>query len=75
MAIKHTFLAKDGLITKALTPLQAIRWKCKECSNFNDAEIRRCEIKDCALYPFRLGHNPSRQGLGSKNPFGKGLKH
>lgn len=74
MAIKHTFLAKDGEKTKLLTPTKAIRQKCLECSNFSFAEVERCPIENCALWLFRSGHNPSRQGLGPKNPFGKGLK-
>ena len=59
MAVEHTFLWKDGKTkTKMLTGLIAIREKCMECSNWNSAEVRRCPIKDCALYPFRLGKYP-----------------
>jgi len=39
---------------KAKTPLEAIRLKCKECSNGQKDEITNCPIKDCPLYPFRV---------------------
>ncbi|GEM_PF-670435 len=39
---------------KAKTPLEAIRLKCKECSNGQKEEILNCPIKDCPLYPFRV---------------------
>ena len=39
---------------KAKTPLEAIRLKCKECSNGQKEEILNCPIKDCPLYPFRI---------------------
>jgi hypothetical protein len=41
-------------------PVKAIREKCKECSCFSTSEIRNCVIKNCALFPFRTGHNPFR---------------
>lgn len=28
----------------------AIRLKCLECCAWNEAEVRRCEIKSCALW-------------------------
>lgn len=42
-----------------MTPLKAIRAKCIECCCGNMAEVKRCPIKDCALYEFRMGHNPN----------------
>lgn len=50
-----------------LTPLKAIRAKCMDCTNNQFIEVRECCIKDCALYPYRMGHNPNRAGLGNKN--------
>lgn len=41
-----------------LTPIRAIRKYCMECSNFSPNEIRLCPIKNCALYPYRLGKRP-----------------
>lgn len=42
-----------------LTPLKAIRKKCLECSNYQYKEVELCPIKDCPLYPYRLGKRPS----------------
>ena len=47
-----------------MTPLKAIREKCLDCTNNQPVEIRLCTIKKCALWPFRMGHNPNRAGLG-----------
>lgn len=33
---------------------EAIRLKCLECVCWNQAEVRRCHITSCALWPFRL---------------------
>jgi hypothetical protein len=38
-----------------LTPLQAIRKKCLQCSNNQPKEVELCPIKSCPLYPFRFG--------------------
>jgi hypothetical protein len=46
---------------KRLTPVQAIRAKCIDCSNSQLKEIRTCQIVDCAFYPFRMGKNPNRK--------------
>ena len=41
-----------------LTPMRAIRAKCRECCCNQMSEIRGCPITDCALYPYRMGHRP-----------------
>lgn len=43
-----------------MTPMQAIKAKCTECSE-SAREVKNCPVKDCALYPFRLGRNPNIQ--------------
>ena len=40
------------------SPAKAIRAKCIDCCCGNAAEVRACEITDCALHPFRFGKNP-----------------
>lgn len=40
-----------------LTPVKAIRRKCLSCAE-NAAEVKRCEITDCALYELRMGKRP-----------------
>lgn len=52
-----------------VTPLKAIRAKCRECSNNQLSEIRDCLIPECALYPFRRGKNPNRKGMGGVGRF------
>ena len=58
MAIQHTYKSKCGHETKMLSPVKAIRNKCRDCSCWHDTEIENCSIPDCALYPFRFGKNP-----------------
>ena len=48
-----------------LTPIKAIRAKCLECSAGQPKEVRECVIQDCPLYPFRMGKNPNRAGIGN----------
>ncbi|WP_319544226.1 hypothetical protein [uncultured Pseudodesulfovibrio sp.] len=45
----------------ALTPLQAIRAKCVDCSGWSTKEVRKCELEDCPLHDFRMGKNPHRK--------------
>lgn len=54
-------------ITK-LTPLRAIRALCLDCSGGSAREVRLCVIPHCPLYPFRMGKNPNRSGLGGTPP-------
>lgn len=49
------------------TPMQAIREKCLDCSNYQPKEVRNCPIDSCAIFQFRFGRNPNRQGIGGKN--------
>ena len=46
-----------------LTPIKAIREFCLECAG-SRAEVKRCENEKCALFPYRLGKNPMRKGIG-----------
>lgn len=49
-----------------LTPVKAIRKHCLGCSNDSVKEVKECIIKECPLYPYRLGKNPNRLGVGNK---------
>lgn len=49
-----------------MTPLKAIRAKCLDCMCGQITEVRYCPCEDCALYEYRMGHNPARKGLGGK---------
>jgi hypothetical protein len=59
----------------APTPLQAIRKKCLECSGGSPKEAANCIILDCDLYPFRLGMNPNRCGIGQPSNLAGSANH
>ena len=42
------------------TPMKAIKAKCLDCCCNQHNEVKLCTAKDCALWPFRLGHSPFR---------------
>ena len=52
-------------VSNVLTPVKAIRAKCLECSNHHLKDIRGCLVTDCPLFPYRLGKNPNRKGIGN----------
>ena len=39
-------------------PLKAIRAHCVGCSNGMLSEVNKCTVKDCPLWPLRMGSNP-----------------
>jgi hypothetical protein len=43
--------------------LKAIRAKCLDCSGGSPSEVADCLVKNCALFPFRFGSNPWREGV------------
>ena len=49
---------------KYLPPVKAIKKFCYECSGNSVKERRLCGETDCPLYPYRLGKNPNRRGIG-----------
>lgn len=54
----------DNAELKILTPIKAIRAKCLDCMCNQATEVRLCPLTDCSLYPYRMGHNPNRKGMG-----------
>jgi hypothetical protein len=50
------------------SPLRSIREKCIDCCAGNKAEVARCPIQACALWPFRMGHNPNRAKVLGEAP-------
>ncbi len=56
---------------KTMPPLKAIRAKCLDCSVYQYKEISNCNIADCSLYPYRMGRNPNRRGVGNPLVFAK----
>jgi hypothetical protein len=47
-------------LKKNLTPMKAIRAKCIDCSAGSYREVKLCPIEDCSLYPYRMGHRPTK---------------
>lgn len=47
---------------REMTPLKAIRARCLDCTAGNDAEVRRCEILDCAVHRLRMGKGSKGAG-------------
>lgn len=45
-----------------MTPVQAIRAKCIDCSAGERGEVKNCTMKDCPLYPYRMGKRPKVAG-------------
>lgn len=39
--------------------MRAIREKCLDCCCGSATEVKMCEIRDCALYQFRFGKDPT----------------
>jgi hypothetical protein len=50
---------------RKLTSIKAIRVKCLDCSGFQPSEVRNCGIPECPLFPYRMGKNPNRVGIGN----------
>ena len=50
-----------------ITPLKAIRLKCRDCQNNSLKSVRCCKSNDCPLFFFRMGKNPNRSGIGHKD--------
>jgi hypothetical protein len=45
-----------------MSPVQAIRRKCLDCSGHQLIEVKLCESVTCALWPFRAGRHPYTKG-------------
>ena len=43
-----------------LTPIKAIRKHCIFCCGDQIKEVKHCQVKDCALYSYRMGHRPPK---------------
>jgi len=49
-------------------PLAAIRAKCQDCMNWQNAEIKACNIPYCPLWPYRMGKRaPKIEGEAGKS--------
>jgi hypothetical protein len=60
--VKVDMLPKGGLTMEIrLTPVKAIRAKCLDCMGGSSKEVKRCNIPDCSLFPYRLGKRPKQE--------------
>ncbi len=48
-------------LSKATSPLKAIRAKCVQCTAGQVRAIAACTAKDCALHSFRMGKMPKKK--------------
>jgi len=67
MPVRHLTATKDGPKEVDLTPVKAIRLHCLECMGWEVTEVRKCTRPTCPLFPFRLGKNPGRKGVGPQS--------
>ena len=40
---------------KMLTPLKAVKARCKDCAGGQCSEVRKCSFVNCTLWPIRFG--------------------
>jgi hypothetical protein len=53
-------------VTGAGSVLKAIRKECLGCMGGKGRKVADCPDEHCALFPYRLGRNPARTGMGRK---------
>ena len=46
---------------KMYTPIRAIRAKCLDCTCQQPKEVRLCTVKECPLWPYRMGKRPKKE--------------
>ncbi len=54
--------------TEKQTRKTAIKKKCLDCSGGIRAEIRRCPVTSCPLWPFRMGTEQRSTGTDEEAP-------
>jgi len=52
---------------KAITPIRAIRLKCRECQSNQYIAVKNCECPACPLFTYRHGKNPALKGKRQDN--------
>lgn len=61
-----SFEDSEGRARAIVTPVRAIRLKCTDCCGGQVAEVRRCRIDDCPLWPYRMGRRPRLEDLNGR---------
>ena len=59
------FPLRHGKRVTGTKPMKSIRARCLDCAG-SAVEVQACEVTDCELHPYRLGHNPRRAGMGGR---------
>lgn len=58
-------------MTDKLTPLRAVHQNCLECQGGSSRLVKECNLNTgphpCPLWPYRLGRNPARAGIGANS--------
>ena len=52
---RNTVTGWDFTRDTPLSRTKAIKAKCLECQCGQNAEVERCQMTDCALWPYRIG--------------------
>jgi hypothetical protein len=60
---------------KRITPMKAIRAKCLDCCAGQTKEVRICGIRNCSLWPFRMGKRPSSRKAQEANEEAKAFRN
>lgn len=53
---------------KGRPSVKEIRRHCLECMGGSRKAIRECPDESCPTWPYRMGRNPNRKGIGGKPP-------
>jgi hypothetical protein len=54
---------------KGRPSVKIFRKFCLQCMGNHKSMVADCETKDCFCHPYRMGKNPSRQGMGDASKF------
>jgi len=65
--MRDTLTGHDFAVDEPLGRTQSIRRHCVQCCGGNAAEVRRCHISDCFLWPWRHGRGSLARLSTSKN--------
>ena len=53
--------ARKGKGKPRFTRAKAIRYKCLDCCCGSSSEVAKCNIRECSLWEFRFGKNPTKE--------------
>jgi hypothetical protein len=67
---ENKVLRRDRKPGEALTRANAIRSHCILCSGNNAAEVTKCQVPECWLYPLRFGSRMDPELEREKEKYG-----